>query len=218
MKSKLSKIALKRVSYLAIGLASLAVPNRLAAADLEKGKQLFATCAACHGPEGQGNQLLNAPQLAGMSEWYGIAQMEKFKAGLRGSNIDDIKGAQMRPMAMILPTPEAVQSVMAYVASLETKVPESTIEGDAVKGKILYQTCILCHGDDGRGKQEQHAPSLLRLNDWYMMEQLKKFKAKVRGGTPDDVNGATMQAMTVSLVDEQAMKDVIAYIKTFFEE
>ena len=51
-----------------------------------------------------------------------------------------------------------------------------------------------------------------RLDDWYMLEQLKKFKHRVRGGTGEDFNGASMQAMTVSLPDEQAMKDVIAYI------
>jgi hypothetical protein len=47
-----------------------------------------------------------------------------------------------------------------------------------------------------------------------MLTQLQNFKARVRGGNPQDVQGALMYAMSNTLVDEQAMKDVIAYIQT----
>jgi cytochrome c553 len=46
-----------------------------------------------------------------------------------------------------------------------------------------------------------------------MLSQLKKFKSGVRGGA-NDTAGAMMAGMANSLVDEQAMKDVVAYIRT----
>lgn len=214
MRSEIKLAVLKGKYCIVFAWAILTTSNCMLAADLEKGKLLFATCAGCHGPQAEGNAILKAPQLAGISEWYGADQMEKFKSGLRGTHKDDITGAMMRPMAFILPTLEDVQTLMAYLASLETNVPEKTIEGDIAKGKALFQTCAHCHGIEGNGNEEFHAPSLLRLSDWYMLEQLKKFKKKVRGEFAEDFAGSTMQAMTISLTDEQAMKDVIAYILT----
>ena len=46
------------------------------------------------------------------------------------------------------------------------------------------------------------------------MSQLKKFKNGIRGVHPDDEYGSVMANMVLVLADEQAMKDVIAYIKT----
>ena len=43
---------------------------------------------------------------------------------------------------------------------------------------------------------------------------LKKFKEGVRGTNPQDIGGMQMRPMSMTLVDEQAMKDVIAYIRT----
>src|SRR5215831_1673998 len=34
------------------------------------GRELFATCAECHGPQGEGNSAIGAPNIAGMNAWY----------------------------------------------------------------------------------------------------------------------------------------------------
>ena len=44
--------------------------------------------------------------------------------------------------------------------------------------------------------------------------QLKKLKSRIRGGDPRDATGQQMVPMAGMLADEQAMKDVIAYIGT----
>ena len=52
------------------------------------------------------------------------------------------------------------------------------------------------------------------LEDWYMLEQLKKFKLGLRGANLQDVEGMTMRPIVLAtLPDEQAMKDVVAYIR-----
>lgn len=88
------------------------------AADAERGKTLYATCGACHGPNGEGMQALNAPRLAGQEAWYVIRQLQNFKTGVRGSNPADTFGLQMAPMAQILPDDAAIEDVAAYVQSL----------------------------------------------------------------------------------------------------
>ena len=46
------------------------------------------------------------------------------------------------------------------------------------------------------------------------LEQLKKFKAGHRGAVAADVTGQQMRPTAIALPDEQAMMDVIAYIKS----
>lgn len=87
--------------------------------DLKVGATLYKQCAACHGDKGQGMKALNAPKIAGQEDWYLIRQIKNFKEGIRGTNPKDVYGAQMRPMAMILPNDKAIEDVSAYISSLK---------------------------------------------------------------------------------------------------
>ncbi|MEL7450667.1 MAG: c-type cytochrome [Pseudomonadota bacterium] len=86
--------------------------------NLASGKAAYAVCAACHGARGEGNEVLNAPRLAGQADWYLATQLKNFKAGVRGKHKQDAPGAQMWPMAMTLATDEAIADVVAYIATL----------------------------------------------------------------------------------------------------
>ena len=83
-----------------------------------RGKTLYTTCAACHGSNAEGNKLLNAPRLAGQSDWYLHRQLQHFREGIRGSANGDINGAQMRASIAVLPDAEAIADVVAYINSL----------------------------------------------------------------------------------------------------
>ena len=72
---------------------------------------------------------------------------------------------------------------------------------------------MACHGPTGGGNEAMRAPPLAKLDDWYVLTQLKKFKAGIRGTNPADLSGATMRPMAATLPDEQAMRDVIAHIQ-----
>lgn len=122
---------------------------------------------------------------------------------------------QMRPMAMILPNDKAVQDVAAYIATFPAAEQPATLTGgDATRGKALYALCATCHGPDAKGMKPMNSPTLRGQHDWYLLSALKAFKNKVRGAHPDDTFGKTMQPMAATLADEQAMKDVIAYIRS----
>lgn len=87
---------------------------------IQRGQALFATCIACHGYDGAGNEALKAPPIAGHPDWYVQAQLHKFRIGARGAHPQDATGALMRPMAMTLDE-QGSKDVAAYVWSLTRK-------------------------------------------------------------------------------------------------
>jgi cytochrome c553 len=87
--------------------------------DVERGRALYAACAGCHGAKGEGNEALQAPALASRSDWYLVAQLEKYRRGLRGSDSRDIYGAQMRAAAAALREEQASADVVAYINTLQ---------------------------------------------------------------------------------------------------
>jgi cytochrome c oxidase subunit 2 len=181
-----------------------------------RGEALFNDyCAPCHGVDGTGKQGVGAPGIAGLDAWYVERQFHKFKDGVRGADARDIAGLRMRPMARTLATDNDIALVAEYVASMPVIRPEAVLAGgDPDRGKELYATCAACHGPEAAGNEILNAPPLNHSNDWYMLTQLKHFKDGVRGANPDDMTGASMRPMAMTLQDEQAMKDVVAYIQT----
>jgi cytochrome c oxidase subunit 2 len=144
-----------------------------------------------------------------------VKQLQHFKDGIRAMHFDDLAGMRMRPMARWLKTPEDVNSVAAYVATLPRSPIEITlVGGDPARGAALYATCAGCHGMKGEGVEAVGAPSLAHTSDWYQVTQIKNFKQGIRGKDPRDVGGAAMAAMSMMLADDQAIKDVLAHIAT----
>ncbi len=87
--------------------------------DPKAGATLYATCAACHGDNGAGNQDLGAPRIAGVDDWYLATELRKFRSGVRGTNPKDREGRLMRPMARALADEDAIRNVVAYTETLK---------------------------------------------------------------------------------------------------
>jgi cytochrome c oxidase subunit 2 len=156
-----------------------------------------------------------APSIAGQDAWYIEGQLRRFRDGARGVHPEDVPGMRMRPMSMWLAKDEDLVAVAQYVASMPSVSPEPTLEGtDVAKGKATYALCQACHGAAGEGMQPLNAPKLTGVSDWYLVSQLERFKSGVRGTNPNNPISALMRPMAMSLTDEQAMKDVAAYIMT----
>jgi cytochrome c oxidase subunit 2 len=182
--------------------------------DPERGRQAYAVCTACHGPEGQGNRDMNGPKLAGQEPWYLRRQLEYYKSGVRGAHPDDTYGQQMAPMAQTLATDQQMRDVIAYIETFPDRPVETTISGDVDRGRNIYRVCGSCHGWDGQGIAAVKAPRQAGMQDWYLVRQLEHFKQGIRGAHPGDMYGDQMMMMADTLSDEQAMKDVVAYINT----
>ena len=178
------------------------------------GQAAYAVCASCHGQQGEGNQQLNAPKLAGQEKWYLRRQLEYFKTGVRGTGPGDTFGMAMGPMANTLVDDAAVENVIAYIQTLPDEPPTKTVVGDIENGEDIYNTCAVCHGQQGEGYAFMNAPRQAGLDDWYLVTQLKNFRSGARGAHSGDAYGMQMNMMAAILNTDQAINDVVAYINT----
>lgn len=195
--------------------AAIALPGVAAADDNQRGRALYGLCAQCHGVSGGGMTLSLAPAIAGLDQWYVESQLKMFRSGARGTHPEDVGGMRMHPMSLWLRKDEDITAVASYVASMPRARPEPSVEGgDPQKGQALYQTCQQCHGPEGQGNQQMNAPPLANASDWYLVSSLEKYKAGIRGGNPANANAVLMRGMSNMLADQQAIKDVVAYIET----
>jgi len=78
--------------------------------------------------------------------------------------------------------------------------------GDAAKGQELAADCADCHGDDGKGDEDN--PALAGLDEAFHVEQLKAFKSGER------VDEGEMMGMYAEDLSEQDMADLAAYYAT----
>ena len=170
-------------------------------------------CTVCHGVQLMGNPIIRAPRLSGLSSWYVEKQLHAFKDGWRGVHEADLIGMEMQPMAAAL-TDKQIKQAAKFVAATDSPMPERTLDGNPSAGQALYATCSACHGNQAEGNEALGSPALAGLNDWYLREQLEKFKSGTRGSHPADTTGQQMRAAMQVLGDETAIDDVVAYIAT----
>ena len=86
--------------------------------DVANGERLYVVCAYCHGNEAQGIQAINAPRMAGMTDWYLVRQLQNFRDGVRGSHASDFYGMQMGFMGRTLQDDQAINDLVAYINTL----------------------------------------------------------------------------------------------------
>jgi len=190
-------------------LASLNAPNATA------GEQQYAMCAGCHGQQGEGNQALNAPKLNGLQTWYVERQIKYYQQGVRGAHPDDQYGRQMAPMAGMLATDDAIRNVAAYISQLPVTAPSASVSGNPANGMEIYNAnCAACHGREGQGSWATNAPNLAGMSDWYIVTQLKNFKAGIRGAHSDDDYGEQMVSFSTAMRNDEQLNDVVSYLNT----
>ncbi|MGH9679413.1 MAG: c-type cytochrome [Candidatus Acidiferrales bacterium] len=183
-----------------------------AASPAMRGQELFQNCLPCHQPDGSGNAAIGAPNISGMPVWYVQEELDKFREGARGMEFNDIEGMRMRPVAASLLSEEDVKLVAAYVGSMPQVRHEPTLPGDPKAGAALYATCAACHGNKGEGNVTLKAPQLAGVADWYLATELRKYRSGERGTSPLDREGHMMRPMALTLPNEDAIRNVVAYI------
>jgi cytochrome c oxidase subunit 2 len=174
----------------------------------------YSYCTTCHGADGNGNVAIRAPKISGMEDWYLRRQLEHFRAGARGVQQQDVSGQEMQSVAAALKDPAAINGAVTYAVSFKPKTPPVTVQGNAERGRALFETCAACHGAKAEGNAALHAPSLINQSDWYLVTQLERYRAGLRGYAPNDSEGAQMRAIAATLPDSVAVADVISYINT----
>lgn len=152
-----------------------------AAGDFLRGEQIYrAECAKCHGEGAMGGKGGEYPRLAGQRSDYIQLQLTNFRDRKRRN----------KPMLPIFKTGKLreadIEAVAAYLASLPVPDPADVgvpdhVQGDLEMGLEIYEgDCILCHGPDGRGKEEKDSPQLIAQYPRYIAKQMADFRNEER--------------------------------------
>ena len=172
--------------------------------DVNAGKEKSATCAACHGPDG--NAPVNIyPKIAGQHADYIYKQLQEFKLGMTSGGKEGRMDPVMSGMAMPL-SDQDMKDLAAYFSSLnmsEGATPKDVVEvgqqlykaGDAERG---IPACAACHGPRGNGTSLAKFPKISFQHPEYIKSQLEKFRDGTRN---NDLNGM-MQDIAKKLTDK----------------
>jgi len=162
--------------------------------DLERGKEVYKLCLACHNANGWGLNDGTFPQLSGQHRSVIIKQLADIRAGNRDNPL-------MEPIAReaVMGGPQAIADVATYIETLPMNPdPGHGAGGDNARAeKLFYRKCAECHGSDAGGDagrfypriQGQHYAYLLRQIIWMregkrrnanprMVKRIKKMKMK----------------------------------------
>lgn len=199
----------QKIIALFLSAISLTVAfSAFAEGDASAGQTKSATCAACHGADGN-SPLGIWPNLAGQSTSYIEKQLQDFKAKRRTNET-------MSPMAEPVSEQDA-QDLAAYFSSqtikpgTETVAPGSPGGQVYLKGNIKKQViaCVGCHGLNGEGNPNLQAPALEGQHVEYLLLQLNAFKS----GERDNDTGKMMRSIVAQMTDEE-MDAVAKYINS----
>ncbi len=154
-------------------------PSRIAAdkaSDLslavDEGRTLFGTyCAECHGKEGEGEDgpPLNDRQF--LSETSDATIFSIISSGVPGTEMPAWNQSLGGPL-----TDQQVTQLVSFIRNWEPQAPDRRAEaekGDPAKGLVIFDsTCIICHGENGRGTERaptlNDATKLAQFDDeWY---------------------------------------------------
>jgi cytochrome c553 len=173
------------------------------------GQTKAATCAACHGVDGNSANP-EWPSLAGQHSQYIIKQLKAFKGGTR-------KNDTMAPMAMGL-SDQDMEDVAAYFSSQTLHGLEAD-KSKVALGQKLYRggnastktaACIACHGPNGGGNPTAGYPTIRGQHSVYLIAQLNAYKSGTR--TTDIINNRMMHDVATTLsADEIAA--VASYVQ-----
>ncbi len=176
------------------------VPASAMAQDAEAGRQKAATCAACHGIDGN-STVPQYPILAGQTARYIYMQLRDFKRGRR-------KDPMMSPMAANL-SKEDMLDLAAYYS--QQKFNGQNSRGDSslvVQGKKATDDalCTMCHLGGFSGQNE--VPRAAGQHYEYTLKQLMDFKNRNR------TNDAGNMTAVVRTISDEDLKAIASYLST----
>jgi cytochrome c553 len=187
----------------------LSVAAQAQDAAVEAGKAKSATCAACHGVDGN-SVTPDWPSLAGQHSAYLVKQIKAFKSG-------DRVNVTMKPFADML-TDEDMADIAAYF-SAQKPVPKGADPALANLGQQIYRggvpqrgiaACIACHGPAGDGNPLASYPRLAGQHSTYVARTLGEYAAGTRRS---DVDLNQMMRNEASLLRDDEIKALASYVQ-----
>lgn len=140
------------------------------APDLQRGRELFATCAACHNADGSGAADGSVPAIAGQYRDVIIKQLTDFRADQRW-NVRMEKVLYQRHL-----TESAdFADLAAFASQLPRRATRNVGDGSALAAgtSIYFRSCSACHGALGEGNASRLTPRLGGQHYGYLLRQIR---------------------------------------------
>ena len=169
-------VALAIITLAAASVAVQAVPTvqeELAAVkrstpDLDRGAQLFETCAACHGPDAGGTADGQVPRIGAQH----VSVLWKQLVDYRHDRRWDLRMEHFADRHH-LEDAQAIADVTAYIHQLAPRSPPGEGSGKLLaNGAALYtQQCRSCHGTSAQGNAAHAVPRIGGQHYEYLRRQ-----------------------------------------------
>lgn len=196
---------MKRVLLISAFVFGATAQLAMAAGDAAAGKAKAATCAACHGPDGN-SAAPTFPKLAGQSERYLNKQIHDIKS----------KARVVPAMAGMVDnfSDQDIADLSAYFAAQSSSVNQAKKDTIA-KGELIFRggireknvpACAACHSADGAGNAPAGFPRLGGQHADYVSAQLKAYRAAADGdatGRANDGDSKPMRTIALRLTDSE---------------
>ena len=176
---------------------------------VEAGKMKSATCAACHGVDGN-SVTPDWPSLAGQHASYLVRQLKAFKSGERVN-------VTMKPFADML-SDQDMADVAAYFSAQKT-TPKGADPALVNLGQQIYRggvpdrgiaACIACHGPSGDGNPLASYPRLSGQHSTYVARTLGEYAS---GSRRSDADLNQMMRNEASLLREDEIRALASYVQ-----
>ena len=183
-----------RLRLLIILAASLVT---IGAGNADSGKDKVATCAACHGQDG--NSMVGLwPSLAGQNVNYLVRQLQHIKSGKRP--ITEMIGS-LDNFAQ-----EDLEDIAAFYASQNNAIGQAASDKVELGRKLYYSgslekgvpACTACHSPKGKGNSPAGYPLLSGQQSDYIAKALKNYRTGERN---NDESSQMMMAIAYKLDD-----------------
>lgn len=176
---------------------------------VEAGRTKSATCAACHGVDGN-SVTPDWPMLAGQHASYIVRQLRAFKEGERTD-------VTMKPFADML-SEQDMLDVAAYFAA-QTPTPKGADPSLVGLGQQIYRggvpdrgvaACIACHGPEGNGNPLAAYPRISAQHASYTTKQLNAYRA---GERRSDVEFNQMMRNVAGALFDDEIRALASYMQ-----
>ncbi|MBT3047154.1 MAG: c-type cytochrome [Candidatus Thiodiazotropha sp.] len=163
---------------------------------VNEGRERTILCNTCHGEDGIAIQPL-APNLAGQNPVYIVDQFQRFGDGRRNDYL-------MSNLAKTFSFEDKIK-IALYYSDMEMKPSGGGNAELLPEGARIYQeSCVKCHGENGRG-QEGYARLAGQRHD-YVVKMLKEFRDRTGKRT-----NVWMSGVAIRLTDRD-MDAVATYL------
>ncbi|MET0005821.1 MAG: c-type cytochrome [Candidatus Thiodiazotropha sp.] len=167
---------------------------------VKEGRERTILCNSCHGKDGIAVQPL-APNLAGQNPVYLVDQFQRFGDGRRNDYL-------MSNLAKTFSFEDKIK-IALYYGDMEMKPSGGGNSSLLDEGKKIFKdTCVKCHGENGRG-QEGYARLAGQRHD-YVVKMLKEFRDRTGKRTNVWMSGV---AIRLSDRDMDAVATYLANLK-----